>query len=114
MNESSGYLKSHQLPKEVVWLLEEGFFGYLGTSSKDKKPHVTPIIFVFDGCYLYFLTAKIAKKLRNMKSNSKVALLIDIRDPSNIQNNRAVMLQGTVKLYSIPDALLNIRQLLKI
>jgi len=107
-------LTPQSLPGKISWLLEEGFFGYIGTSDRNAEPHVTPVIFVFDQNHIYFLTSKSAKKLRNMEQNPKIAFLIDIRDPSNLLNNRAVLLLGSVKKISILDAILHIRQLLKI
>jgi len=53
-------------PKEIIWLLNEGRFGYVGTSDKDMTPHLTPVIFVFDGHRIFFVLSKISKKLRNM------------------------------------------------
>jgi len=114
MKEAPERLESPQLPGEVVWLLEEGFFGYLGTSDRDREPHVTPMVFVFDRPNIYISTSKVAKKLRNMRANPRVTFLVDVRDPSNLQNNRAVLVHGSVKIYSILDALLHFRQLLKI
>ena len=102
------------LPDEVIWLLEEGLFGYLGTSSKDRIPHVTPVIFIFDGRYIWFFTSKITKKLRNIKENIRVSFLIDVRDPSNLHNNKAVLIHGTVKTISILYAIFHLKYLLKI
>ncbi len=102
------------LPGEISWLIEEGFFGYIGTSNKNVEPHVTPVIFVFDKNYIYFLTSKSAKKLRNMEQNPKIAFLIDIRDPSNLLNNRAVLLLGSVKKISVLGAMFHIRKFLRI
>jgi len=99
---------------EVVWLLEEGFFGYVGTSSGEGEPHVTPVIFVFYGNHVYFLTTKRAEKLRNMERNPSVAFLIDIRDPEDLLNNRAVLIHGTVKKIGVLEGLRNMRSLLKI
>ncbi len=101
-------------PQEIVWLLNEGRFGYVGTSDNDMTPHLTPVIFVFDGHGIFFLVSKISKKLRNMRENPKIAFLVDIRDPNNLYNNRAVLLVGRAKVYSLLDATLNIRKLLKV
>ena len=107
-------MKTYQLPGEVIWILEEGFFGYLGTSSKNKDPHVTPMIFVYDGEHIFFLTSKESKKIRNLVENPQVAFLIDLRDPSNLLNNRAILVHGKAKPYGIIDALLHLKSLLRI
>lgn len=111
---SDSHLETSSLPREILWLLEEGFFGYVGTSSREREPHVTPVIFAFYGSHVYFLTSKRAKKLRNMERNPSVAFLIDIRDPEDLLNNRAVLIHGTVKKIGLLEGLLNIRRLLKI
>ncbi|WP_309492403.1 pyridoxamine 5'-phosphate oxidase family protein [Candidatus Hecatella orcuttiae] len=114
MEKPSNRRKPASLPGEVAWLLEEGFFGYLGTSGKGMEPHVTPVIFVFDRGCIYFLTSKVAKKLRNMRENPKVAFLVDIRDPSDPHNNRAVLVKGRVKIYGLLDGLLHLREFWKV
>jgi len=102
------------LPKEIIWLLNEGRFGYVGTSDKEMTPHLTPVIFVFDGKRIFFVVSKISKKLRNMRENQKIAFLVDIRDPSNLYNNRAVLFMGRAKVYGLFSAALNSFRLLKV
>jgi len=101
-------------PKEIIWLLNEGKFGYVGTSDREMTPHLTPVIFVFDGHRIFFAVSKISKKLRNMRENPKIAFLVDIRDPNNLYNNRAVLFMGRAKIYGLLDAVLNFFRLLKI
>lgn len=95
-------------------LLTKGYFGYVGTSGKDKMPHVTPAIFVYDGSNVFFITSKVAKKLHNIRENKKISFLVDIRDSSNLYSNVAVLIQGKAKVYGIIDALFQIPRLLKI
>ncbi len=101
-------------PQEIIWLLNEGRFGYVGTSDKKMNPHLTPVIFVFDGHRIFFVVSKISKKLRNMRENQKIAFLVDVRDPSNLYNNRAVLFMGRAKVYGLVDATLSIIKLLKV
>ena len=101
------------LPGEVLWLLEEGKIAYVGTSNKNMQPHLTPVIFVFVGHKLYFITSKVSKKLRNIKSNRKVAFLIDIRDETILYNNRAVLFLGEAKVYNLLNAAWDIINLLR-
>ncbi len=101
-------------PQEIIWLLNEGRFGYVGTSDKEMTPHLTPVIFVFDGHRIFFVVSKISKKLRNMRENRKIAFLVDIRDPNNLYNNRAVLFMGRAKVYGLLDASLSILKLLKV
>lgn len=101
-------------PQEVIWLLNEGSFGYIGTSDGGMKPHLTPVIFVFDGPKIFFVVSKISKKLSNMRENNKIAFLVDVRDPNNLYNNRAVMFLGRAKVYGIMNAALEIYRLLRV
>lgn len=102
------------LPGEVLWLLEEGKIGYVGTSDKNMKPHLTPVIFVFVRNTLFFITSKISKKLKNIGENDKIAFLIDFRDENNLYNNRAVLLMGKAVVYNPLKAILGFYTLLKV
>jgi len=101
-------------PQEIIWLLNEGRFGYVGTSDKEMTPHLTPVIFVFDAHRIFFVISKISKKLQNMRENEKISFLVDMRDPNNLYNNRAVLFMGKAKVYGLLDAILNIFRLLKV
>jgi hypothetical protein len=98
----------------VNWLLEEGYFGYLGTSDRHGNPQVTPVIFVREGSSIFLTISKVAKKTNNMRQNDSVAFLVDIRDPSNLANNRAVLIEGRAKIYGILDVLMNLRRALRV
>lgn len=101
-------------PAEVRWLLEEGYFGYLGTSDSHAVPQVTPVIFVRDGKSVFLTISKVAKKLRNIRENERVAFLVDVRDPGDLANNRAVLIEGRAKIYTILDVLSNLRKALRV
>jgi hypothetical protein len=98
-------------PPEVLWLLNEGMYAYVGTSTKEGQPHVSPVIFVFDGKTLYFLISKVSKKYKNLRQNNRVALLIDVRDPADIVNNRAILIKGKAKIFTLIDAILHLPKL---
>jgi nitroimidazol reductase NimA-like FMN-containing flavoprotein (pyridoxamine 5'-phosphate oxidase superfamily) len=101
-------------PQEIIWLLNEGKFGYVGSSDKKMTPHLTPVIFVFDGHRIFFVISKISKKLRNIRENEKIAFLVDVRDQNNLYNNRAVLFMGKAKVYGLLDAVFNIIRLLRV
>jgi len=101
-------------PAEVRWLLEEGYFGYLGTADSRGNPQVTPVIFVQEGNSLFLTISRVAEKLKNLRQNERVAFLIDIRDPSDLANNRAVLIEGRAKIYGIFDVLSNLRRALRV
>ncbi len=90
------------LPPDLYNLVKDSSFAYIGTSFKGV-PHVTPVVYVFDGQKIFFNTSKEAKKLKTMLKNNKVAFLIDKRDMSNIYENKAVLFTGEVKIYGLAD-----------
>ena len=102
------------LPGEVLWLLEEGKVGHVGTSDKNMQPHLTPVIFVFSGKTLYFVTSKISKKLKNIRENDKIAFIIDLRDEKDIYNNRAVLFTGRAVVYNLLSAIWDLYNLLRV
>jgi nitroimidazol reductase NimA-like FMN-containing flavoprotein (pyridoxamine 5'-phosphate oxidase superfamily) len=101
-------------PAEVNWLLEEGYFGYLGTSDSRGNPQVTPVIFVREGDSVFLTISKVSKKVTNIRQNERVAFLVDIRDPSDLANNRAVLIEGRAKIYGIFDLLNDLRRALRV
>ena len=99
------------LPPDIYNLVKESSFAYVGTSLKGV-PHVTPVVYIFDGQKIFFNTSKEAKKLKTMRENNKVAFLIDKRDMSNIYENKAVLFTGEVKIYGLLDIPLKFIQML--
>ena len=66
----------------------------LATSFRNK-PHVVPVCYVFtDGCF-YISTEYNTKKLRNVKNNNFVILVVDIYLP---QNHKGMVIYGSVQL----------------
>src|SRR5205807_5635767 len=71
--------------EEVRRLLAGARVAHLATSGADGAPHNVPICFWFDGAAFYFAidekpkrqTGGALKRMRNIASNPRVALLID-------------------------------------
>jgi nitroimidazol reductase NimA-like FMN-containing flavoprotein (pyridoxamine 5'-phosphate oxidase superfamily) len=101
-------------PPEVLKLLKEAMYAYIGTSNKKGVPHVTPVIFVFDGKAPYIVTSKISKKIANLKENNKVALLIDVRSPVNLLSNKAVLIKGKAKIFNLFDAIFQFLKMIRV
>jgi uncharacterized protein len=59
-----GYLRSHELCR-------------LATASRDARPHVVPVIYAVDGEDVIVAVDYGTKKLRNLKENPRVALVVD-------------------------------------
>ena len=56
-------------------------------------PHVTPVIYAMDGDCPVIATDYGTKKLKILRKNNKVALLVDEFDP-----NKALMIQGICEI----------------
>ncbi len=66
----------------------------MATASLDGWPHNVPVGYAFDGNLFYVTSEPEAKKVRNLRNNNKVCLIIDVpREP-----RRAVMVQGFAML----------------
>ena len=66
----------------------------LATSSKDGRPQVTPVIYAMDGESFVIAVDYGTKKLKNVRENPNVALVIDKLRPT-----RAVTVEGTCEVY---------------
>jgi hypothetical protein len=80
-------------PPDVESILNHERFAYVNVCS-NNQPHVTPVIFVYDGKYLYFAISVASAKYRIIKKNPKIAVLVDMRDIKKKMKNRAVLLRG--------------------
>ena len=65
----------------------------LATASNDAKPHVVPVIYVLDGENVVVAIDYQTKKLKNLRQNKKVALVVDDYRP-----NHAVMVVGECEI----------------
>jgi hypothetical protein len=80
-------------PPDVESILRHERFAYV-TVCTNNQPLVTPVIFVYDGKYLYFAISVASAKYRVLRKNKKIAVLVDMRDRDNPMKNRAVLLRG--------------------
>ncbi len=101
------------LPPDMIGLLREAKFAYIGHIGK-MYPHLTPVVQVFDGHNLFFVTARKSMKYRLLKKNPKVTVLIDERDERDFFRNRAIMIQGYARVYDSWSVLLSIPKLLRV
>ena len=73
------------IPSDVEEFIERARVARLATIDSEFKPHLVPVVFVFDGNHFFIpidekrKTAKPAKlkRIRNIQNNPNVALLID-------------------------------------
>ncbi len=64
------------------------------TVSKDGAPQVTPVIYALDGDGFVIAVDYGTKKLKNVKDDPRVALVVDRLRPT-----KAVTVEGTCKVY---------------
>ncbi|MFW9848567.1 MAG: pyridoxamine 5'-phosphate oxidase family protein [Candidatus Thorarchaeota archaeon] len=80
-------------PPDVESVLFNERFAYVSVYSKNE-PHTTPVIFGYDGKYLYFAISFKSAKYRLIRENNRIAVLVDMRDRNNVMNNRTVLMRG--------------------
>src|SRR5260370_12762242 len=66
----------------------------LATASKDAKPQVTPVMYAMDGAAFVIAVDYGTKKLKNVKVNPNVALVVDRLRPT-----RAVTVEETCQVH---------------
>jgi PPOX class probable F420-dependent enzyme len=70
------------VPEAYRQLLEQPFYGFLGTVRPDDTVQVNPMWFVFDGEHLRFTHTTKRAKFRNLQRNPSMSLaVIDPADP---------------------------------
>lgn len=88
------FLKAHELCR-------------FATASKEGKPHVVPVIYAMDGEDVIIAVDYGTKKLKNLKENRRVALVVDEYRP-----NRAVMVEGECEIFERGKEYLRLLRLL--
>lgn len=61
----------------------------LATVHQDCRPHVVPVDYIFHEGFFYIASDYDSRKIKNIQTNNKVALVVDTYRP-----NRAVMVEG--------------------
>jgi PPOX class probable F420-dependent enzyme len=79
-------------PKELSFLKAHEVCR-LATASKDARPHVVPVIYAVDGDDIIIAVDYGTKKLKNLRENPKVALVVDDYRP-----NRGLMVEGDCEI----------------
>ncbi len=89
-----GFLKTHEVCR-------------LATASKDARPHVVPVIYAMDGDNIIIAVDYGTKKLKNLRENSKVALVVDVYRP-----NQGMMVEGDCEIFERGEEYLRLLQIL--
>jgi predicted pyridoxine 5'-phosphate oxidase superfamily flavin-nucleotide-binding protein len=74
-------VKYPQLPamddEELISFFEQAQFARLGTFNEDGSIHIAPIFFKYEDGQIIMATQDPSRKIRNIKRNPKVTVLID-------------------------------------
>ncbi|MFC4563951.1 pyridoxamine 5'-phosphate oxidase family protein [Nocardiopsis mangrovi] len=92
---------------EVHATLETAGTYWLSTVRRDGRPHVTPLIAVWDGASLYFSTGDREQKAHNLAANPNVVLTTG---DSALQGGFDVVAEGAAVRISDPDRLASLAQ----
>ena len=93
-------------PRQLKFLREHEVCR-LATASKDARPHVVPVIYSLDGEDIIVAIDYGTKKLKNLRENNSVALVVDDYSP-----NRAVMVEGECEILEHGKEYLRLLQVL--
>jgi PPOX class probable F420-dependent enzyme len=80
-------------PKEVAFL-KSNEICRLATASKDATPQVTPVMYAMDDVAFIIAVDYGTKKLKNVKENPSVALVVD-----RVRPTKAVAIEGTCQVH---------------
>jgi nitroimidazol reductase NimA-like FMN-containing flavoprotein (pyridoxamine 5'-phosphate oxidase superfamily) len=75
--------------------LEDNEVGRLATISKDGLPHVVPVCYIYRSGDVWIATDYETRKYRNLLSNKRVALVVDV----GYDSNRGILIQGRGRIY---------------
>jgi len=97
-------------PKQVEFLNKQ-IAGRVATASSKGELHVVPVCYVFYNGNIYFATDYGAKKVRNLKENRKISIIIDqyFEDWSKL---KGILIQGEAELLDKGPEFAKIRDLL--
>jgi pyridoxamine 5'-phosphate oxidase family protein len=87
--------------REAVFLCRSGL-GRVATVSHDGQPHVVPVVYEFDGQFIYFSGRNLSRslKFRHLARNEKVALVVDDVVSVSPWRVRGVEIRGTAELLT--------------
>jgi len=66
--------------EEIESLMEYVLFARLGTLNDDGTIHITPVFFKYQQEEIHIATQEPSLKIRNIKRNNRVSVLVDISD----------------------------------
>jgi PPOX class probable F420-dependent enzyme len=100
-----------RMRKAVAKLLARERVCRVATVGKNGIPHVVPVCHVLAGGKVYFGTENSSRKVRNLKTNPHMAVLVDLYSEA-WTSLRGVLVQGTARLIRRGPEFRKIRALL--
>jgi nitroimidazol reductase NimA-like FMN-containing flavoprotein (pyridoxamine 5'-phosphate oxidase superfamily) len=90
--------------KEIIEaLLAEPVLARLGSANaSNNQPHVVPVWFLWDGAVLWISAFSSTRKVKDLQSNPKAAVLIE---PLKTDQLQAVLFEGSVEVIQEPRPL---------
>jgi pyridoxamine 5'-phosphate oxidase family protein len=81
--------------------LSQQNLGRVATSAPDGQPHVVPVVYEFDGKYLYFSGWNLSRSLncRNIIRNPRVAFVVDDLASVRPWKPRGLELRGLAEVF---------------
>ncbi len=92
--------------KEATFLMENNL-ARLSTASASGQPHVVPVVYEFDGSYLYFSGWNLSRSLMytQIAQNNKVAMVVDEYPGSPTPwDARGVEIRGVAEIMQCHDS----------
>ena len=86
--------------ESIEALLSQPVLARLATANgKTGQPHVVPVWFLWDGVSLWISAFSSTRKVRDLLSNAKCAVLIEPREPNGLE---AVLFEGQADVIDQP------------
>jgi len=82
------------IDEELVSFFDQAQFARLGTINEDGTIHIAPIFFKYDDGQILMATQDPSRKIRNIKRNNKVTVLIDTTEV----HFKGALIYGTAEL----------------
>lgn len=87
----------------IEGLLNEPVLARLATANgKTGQPHVVPVWFLWDGVSLWISAFSSTRKIKDLMTNAKCAVLIEPKEPDKVE---AVLFEGTADVIDQPHQL---------
>lgn len=80
--------------EEIISLFDETIFARLATTNEDGTIHIAPVYFKYEDGQILIGTQDPSRKIRNIKRNNNVSVLIDVTDVPF----RGALVYGTAEL----------------